>query len=416
MSIFGTMKTGVSGMNAQANRLATVGDNIANSSTIGYKRASTAFSSMVLPSSGGNYNSGGVSSNIRYSISESGGYSYTTSATDLAIEGNGFFIVAESRDPDAAQFLTRAGNFSRETVEEPAGSGLYKTFLKNAAGYYLFTPSQATASSNRFSGSVVEMPGNEIKSTPTTAGTMKFNLNNQTEIAPAAPAVPTDANKWKTSMTGFGYQGIEIVYDFTFTRTGANAWTLDITNAKTGLAAATPVSLTFNPTTGALVTPAAPFTIPAVTDQNGPIVVDLAGSVTQNTGSTIMSGGLNGNGASAVKDVIIENDGSIYIQYQNGSKVLTESRLMLATVTSPDNLNPVNGNAYSASNTSGILIANDPGTKGVGDLMTKTLETSNVDIANELTEMIESQRIYSANSKVFQTGSELLDVLVNLKR
>jgi flagellar hook protein FlgE len=129
-----------------------------------------------------------------------------------------------------------------------------------------------------------------------------------------------------------------------------------------------------------------------------------------------MSGGLNGNGASAVKDVIIETDGSIYIQYQNGSKVLTESRLMLATVTSPDNLNPVNGNAYSASNTSGILIANDPGTKGVGNLMTKTLETSNVDIANELTEMIESQRIYSANSKVFQTGSELLDVLVNLKR
>lgn len=406
MSIFGTMKTGVSGMNAQANRLATVGDNIANSSTIGYKRASTAFSSMVLPSSGGNYNSGGVSSNIRYSISESGGYSYTTSATDMAIEGSGFFIVAESRDPDAAQFLTRAGNFARETVEEPSGSGVYKTFLKNAAGYYLFTPSQATASSNRFSGSVVEMPGNDIQSTPTTAGTMKFNLNNQT----------ADGATWKTSMTGFGYQGVEIVYDFTFTKDAANEWTLQVTNSKTGLPVMADIAVEFDPVTGELTTPTGTFDIPAVADQNGVITIDLAGSVTQNTGSTIMSGGLNGNGASAVKDVIIETDGSIYIQYQNGSKVLTESRLMLATVTSPDNLNPVNGNAYSASNTSGILIANDPGTKGVGNLMTKTLETSNVDIANELTEMIESQRIYSANSKVFQTGSELLDVLVNLKR
>lgn len=215
-------------------------------------------------------------------------------------------------------------------------------------------------------------------------------------------------------MTGFGYQGVEIVFDFTFTRTDTNEWTLDIT--KDGAAVLMGESVTFDPTTGALLTPAGAFDIPGVADEYGDIEVSLAGSVTQNTGSTIMSGGLNGNGASAVKDVIIETDGSIYIQYQNGSKVLTESRLMLATVTSPDNLNPVNGNAYSASNTSGILIANDPGTKGVGNLMTKTLETSNVDIANELTEMIESQRIYSANSKVFQTGSELLDVLVNLKR
>lgn len=62
MSIFGTMRTGVSGMNAQANKLGTVGDNIANASTTGYKRASTSFSSLVLPSSSGSYASGGVQS------------------------------------------------------------------------------------------------------------------------------------------------------------------------------------------------------------------------------------------------------------------------------------------------------------------------------------------------------------------
>ena len=83
MSIFGTMRTGVSGMNAQANKLGTVGDNIANASTTGYKRASTSFSSLVLPSSSGSYASGGVQSNVRYSISEQGNLSYTTSSTDL---------------------------------------------------------------------------------------------------------------------------------------------------------------------------------------------------------------------------------------------------------------------------------------------------------------------------------------------
>lgn len=93
MSIFGSMKTAVSGMNAQANRLSTVADNIANVNTTGYKSVSTSFSSLVLPSSGGNYNSGGVQSSVRQSVSDQGDISYTTSGTDLAISGDGFFIV-----------------------------------------------------------------------------------------------------------------------------------------------------------------------------------------------------------------------------------------------------------------------------------------------------------------------------------
>ncbi len=108
MSLYGTMRTGVSGMNAQSNRLSTVADNIANSSTVGYKKASVQFSSMILPATNGAYNSGGVETDVRYSISSQGTFSYTTSETDLAINGDGFFIV---KGDDGTPYLTRAGSF-----------------------------------------------------------------------------------------------------------------------------------------------------------------------------------------------------------------------------------------------------------------------------------------------------------------
>src|SRR6476619_6891513 len=107
MGLYGMMRTSASGMAAQANRLSTVADNIANSSTTGYKRAYTEFSSLVLPSTPGSYNSGGVTTNVLNSISKQGALQYTTSTTDLAVDGNGFFVV---RDASGSPFLTRAGS------------------------------------------------------------------------------------------------------------------------------------------------------------------------------------------------------------------------------------------------------------------------------------------------------------------
>jgi flagellar hook protein FlgE len=88
----------------------------------------------------------------------------------------------------------------------------------------------------------------------------------------------------------------------------------------------------------------------------------------------------------------------------------------MASVQSPDNLKPLPGNVYSQSNDSGVVVMGYAGTNGYGSIISGALEDSNVDIAEELTSMIESQRNYTANSKVFQTGSELMETLVNLKR
>jgi flagellar hook protein FlgE len=108
-------------------------------------------------------------------------------------------------------------------------------------------------------------------------------------------------------------------------------------------------------------------------------------------------------------------DGTLYVSYANGARV-PAYRVPLGNVISPDMLTPGTGNIFKLSAESGDLIVGFPTESGLGSLVSGALEQSTVDIGTELTEMIEAQRSYTANSKVFQTASELLDVLNNLKR
>ncbi len=124
MSLFSALMASVSGMNAQANALSTISDNIANANTVGYKEASTQFEDMLNEFSPSEYNAGGVGTVVNYSISAQGDPNATTDPTNMAIEGNGFFVV---QNASGQTFLTRAGSF------EPNSQG----FLVNASGYTL---------------------------------------------------------------------------------------------------------------------------------------------------------------------------------------------------------------------------------------------------------------------------------------
>ncbi len=129
----------------------------------------------------------------------------------------------------------------------------------------------------------------------------------------------------------------------------------------------------------------------------------------------VTNGRVDGNAASQVVGYEINDKGIVFLKYSNGD-LQPRFRLAIADVQSPDNLNPVSGNVYSQSNSSGVIVMGYAGSSGYGSVLSGALEDSNVDIAEELTAMIEAQRNYTANSKVFQTGSELMEVLVNLKR
>ncbi len=409
MSLYGTMRTGVSGMNAQSNRLSTVADNIANSSTVGYKKASVQFSSMILPTTNGAYNSGGVETDVRYSISSQGTFSYTTSTTDLAINGDGFFIV---KGDDGTPYMTRAGSF----VLQDDGT------LKNTAGYTLQgypydSDIDPTIVVNGFDGlEPVDLSGSGISAVRSLTGTLNVNLPNSAEVGVAADIK-------KTSLTVFDSQGSSRLIDFTYEKTNDNEWEVTAVERDTGTQVLTPpVVLQFD-ANGQLTSPVPaeleldPYTVDGaeVGDPANGILISIGDTTQLASDFSVQLGKVDGNAASKVKGYEIDDKGIVSIAYDNGDLVPT-FRVALASVQSPDNLNPVAGNMYTQSNDSGVVILGYAGSSGFGTILSGALEDSNVDVAEELTAMIESQRNYTANSKVFQTGSELMEVLVNLKR
>jgi flagellar hook protein FlgE len=441
MSIFGSMKTAVSGMNAQSNRLGTVGDNIANSSTVGYKRASTAFSSMVLPS-GGNYSSGGVQTNVRYSIAEQGVISYTTSKTDLAIQGEGFFIV---NDAAGTPYLTRAGSFLKDS----------NGYLVNAAGFqlmgYPYGSNPPAAVVNGFNGlEAINVNDFGLVSSPSTKGSFPANLDKRTpEIVPVGTVIPDGANQVegtlpstndpnstignKSSLTAYDHAGAKILYDFYYSKTGPNTWEVSVyrqdqsTNGGFPYAATasapdlvqTTITLEFDPNTNKLIS-GSDNQIEIVDTNDGStnglnIAIDLSQMTQFASDFTPGKGIVDGNAPSPITEVEIGADGVVTALYQDGGRRAIY-QVALATVPAIDRMLPQNGNVYLPTNESGVVTIGFPEAGAFGYIIDQALEGSNVDIATELTEMIEAQRIYSANSKVFQTGSDLMDVLINLKR
>lgn len=422
MGLFGMMRTSVSGMQAQANRLSSVADNIANSDTTGYKRSYTEFSQLVSPGvqsvNTSEVGSGGVLTDLRQSVSEQGTLSYTSSVTDLAIDGNGFFVV---RDSSGAPFLTRAGSF----VPDAEGRLINSSGMR-LAGYSLES-GPVSAVANGFDGleevSIVE---SDLIAAPSTQGVFQANLPSNLPISagPTAGAnLATSTFDQKTSLVMYDNLGDTKLVDVYFTKTAADSWEVAVFDqadaaATTGFPySSAPLSLdtlSFDLTIGGLAA-GSPNEI-ALTIPNGvPATIDLSGMTHLAAEYTVFEAEVNGNAPSPIKQVDIDQDGTLYARYGDGSfRALYQ--IPLASVTSPDQLQAQTGSIFSESQESGSVQIGFPGDGNLGVIVPSALEQSNVDLAEELTTMIQSQRGYTANSSVFQTGSDLLDVLVNLSR
>ncbi|OCJ00526.1 flagellar biosynthesis protein FlgE [Rhizobium sp. AC27/96] len=433
MSIFGSMKTAVSGMNAQANKLSTVSDNIANVNTTAYKSATASFSSLILPSGGGNYNSGSVETNISYSVTQQGDAISTSSGTDLSIRGAGFFVVQAA---DGSTVLTRAGDFT------PDANGN----LVNSAGYTLMGYSYASGAPavvvNGFDGLVpINVNQSGLANSPSTSGSFTGNLNSgatvvvpsATETLPSANLATTTSNTQKSSVVAYDKLGNTVMYDIYYTKTQAadstatppttDQWQVAVyrnADANTsGSGSSFPYSSgpvatsTLKFDASGNMTSGGSFTI---TDPKtaGSITMDLT-KMTQKASAFASTGSTNGQAAAAVTGVTIDKNGVVYANYAKGDpKAIYQ--IPLATVASPDKLSLLSGNVYQANADSGVTVTSFANSNGLGYIQSNSLEASNVDLAGQLTDMIQAQKSYTANSKVFQTGSDLLDVLVNLQR
>jgi flagellar hook protein FlgE len=420
MGLYGTMRTSVSGMAAQANRLSAVSDNIANVSTTGYKRATMEFSSLVLDSGGSEYVSGSVEAHKRFAISEQGARNFTTSVTDLAIKGEGFFVVSSE---NGQTYLTRAGSFV------PDGSG----DLVNAAGYKLMGYSLANGApsivANGTAGlEVVNISAVALQANASTEGSFKANLPlNSAVVAPAdLPSANAATAQFTalTSVVAYNSVGTQITLDIYSSNLGGGDWEIAVFNradaapgggfpyAGGDLATQT---LTFDLANGQLdPLSATSITVPVPNGAN--LVLDMTGTSNLDAGYTLLAApDINGNGPSPVDRIEIAEDGTLFTVFESGTRIATY-QIPLADVASPDNMQPLSGNVFVPTAASGDILIGFPGEGGFGTMVSGALEQSTVDLASELTTMIEAERNYTANSKVFQTGSELMEVLVNLKR
>jgi len=419
MSLYGLMRTSVSGMGAQAQRLATVADNVANANTTGYKSVSCEFSSLLLATCPGSYDSGSVLTDVRNHVSMQGSLLNTSSVTDLAISGQGFFVVS---DADGTPFLTRSGSF--------VGNGDGQ--LYNAAGFtllgYRLDPDLPDITVNGYTGlEPINLNNISLAASPSTAGSFAANLPADALPVAAAdlPSLNAASAQYsaKASLVTYDNLGGEVIVDLYFSKISDNQWEATVYN-KADAAAGTgfpyssgPLAVTalsFDPANGNLLDASA-SAIDIPIPGGSTLSLDLADASQLAADYTVLSASINGNAPSATDAIEIARDGTVYATYSNGARSPVY-RIPLAHVTSPDMLMPLPGNVYTATADSGDVQIGFAETGSLGKIISSTLEQSTVDLATELTSMIDAQRSYTANSKVFQTGSELMDVLVNLKR
>jgi len=429
----GSFSAGLSGLNANAVYLSVIGNNLANINTIGFKASSVTFMDLVSQTVGGSSANpmqvglGVVTGSISPVFSQ-GAIENTREATNVAIQGGGFFVV-RGNDGNA---YTRAGNFSFDsngTLVSPDGYKVQGWTATNAAGQIVSTGTP---------GDVTVPPG--VLRAPQATSQLYTRTNLDANAA--------TGSTFTTSVQIYDALGKSHLSTITYTKTGAGAWSFattvngaDVTGGTAGtpftLAAGT---LAFN-ASGQLtsVTPTAPatgggvlpgdavmdmtFTTPTwtngaaantltwdLTDANN--TSSLTGFAAQSATSSISQ---NGSAAGMIDNITILPDGVIQATFGAGQTVAV-GQLAMASFNNPKGLVKLGSNRYGESQSAGIPNVGTAGTGGRGTLIGSALEQSNVDIAQEFTQMILAQRGYQANSKTITVSDELLVDTLALKR
>lgn len=444
MSISSSLNAGVAGLSANSTRLSTIADNIANSSTYGYKRVTTSFDSLVVSNSNGagSYSAGGVSSSTTRLINDNGSILPTSNSMDLAVSGRGFLPVAQTTDMNSltndSLRMTTTGSFYTDA------SGVLRT---DSGLVLLGWPANAdgtisTQARDTITGlQPVVINANQTAGDPTTTMNLGANLP-----ATSATGSGTAAETEQLSVEYFGNLGTSESLDISFTpsATDPNTWTMVIRDSATADDAATAgvdesilgqYTLLFDNTTlngGTLASVTAIAGSPAYDAATGTLNLTVAGGL-QNISMAIGKiGDTNGltqlsdsfSPTSITKDgspvgnltsIEIDDNGYIKATYDTGF-IRTVYQVPLVDVANPNGMISLDNQTFKVSSTSGSFYLWDAGDGPTGTISGYSRESSNVDIAEELTNMIQTQRAYSSNAKVIQTVDEMFQETTNLKR
>lgn len=447
MSLFGSLFSGVTGLNAQSQSMSMISDNISNVSTTAYKGASADFSTLVTTSAAiGKYSPGGVISSTNHDITRQGLLEASTSPTDVAIVGDGFFVVSDIAEANGDRHYTRAGSFKADFLGN----------LRNSAGFYL---QGWTLDQNDEIVDVNQLDTVNIRlvnglATSTTRVEMGANLDaTQTPFAGAYAA--GDMADYHQTNGASGVQphfsrsvqifdslgsphNINIAYlkDPTTLTWNVEVYAelseVEVATHPDGLLAAGQIAFNGDGTLGtnniAPLHPTAAVGQPVGVDwldTDGPAdtIFDLdLGTLGESDGLSQFASAFNvvftnQNGAEVgqLDGVNIDEEGYVNASFSNG-ETQKLYKLPVATFFNPLALAPETGNVYSETNFSGTFNLHEAGLGGSGTISPGALEAANVDLADEFTKMIVTQRAYSANARVISTTDEMLDELIRISR
>lgn len=434
---FGSFYAGLAGLQANAGRLGVIGNNLANSNTIGFKGSRVTFQDVFSQTSGGaGFNGAGNPQQVGLGVQTAGidllfgqGSLQTTDlVTDVAIQGNGFFVLS---NPAGGRGFTRAGNFNFDKDGNLVTSN--GSFVQ---GFTQRDPLGNIATSGALAN--VQIPVG-LTAPPLATSTLQgaLNLNADAKVDDPLTAVD-EAETFSTTITTYDSLGAAHNLSLNFRPVDTNAdgvrdqWTYTVTAPGAevvGGTAGTPFTIgsgtmTFD-ASGQLTAPAANVTLatPAWTNGAGAQNIDWqmfdaagAGIITGFSGpSAVSSTNQNGYSAGRLRTLTIDNDGLISGIFTNGV-TLQLARFALATFNNPNGLLKNGGNTFLETNPSGQAIIGTANTGSRGQLTANALELSNVDITQEFTDLIISERGYQANSRIITTTDQVIQEALNLKR
>lgn len=434
MTISSSLNAGVAGLSANANRLAAIADNIANSSTYGYKREETDFQNVVITGNAQSaYSAGGVRvSNLRL-IDDRGPLISTTNATDLAIDGRGFLPVTD---------ISAVGNASDARPISLVTTGSFRAdangVLRTDTGMVLMgwpaKPDGTMAEFPRDSMSGLEpvrINASQYIANPTTRVTLGVNLP-ATDTFSTATGMPYDL-----PIEYFGNLGASASLNFSFqpqvpVSGASNTWTMTITDSASGDAVVGEYTLVFDAsqTAGGRLASVTAVSGGAYDPQTGNIVMSLAGGdmaldigrLGEKNGMTQLSSTFapvavskDGSPVATLTSIEVDDLGYLSAIYDQGftRKIY---QLPVVDVPNPNGLIALSNQTYKVSPDSGPFYLWNAGDGPTGSVVGFSREESATDVAAELTQLIQTQRAYSSNAKVIQTVDEMLQETTNLKR
>jgi flagellar hook protein FlgE len=417
-----SFSTALSGLTAASEKISVSGNNIANANTVGFKSSSVSFADVFTNSSGIRLNGSGTAlqfgKGVRLSATPTdfsqGTLDLTNTATNAAIEGNGFFVLADSL---GALYYSRAGDFTLDrsgNLISPSGH-----FVQGYQAVNGTIPSGASLTT-------LNVPIGETQAPVVTSeATFSMNLNSKD------PA----ASEFHALVNIYDSKGAAHKMDLIFTKQADGSYLMQAevdgaaatTSVNGGAASAAPVAVTFD-SNGLLVTPATSLavipptsvlngaTLPSVTinlRQTGtgtPNITNYASpsSVASTEQDGFASGELVGLAQSP------DQNGALYAVFSNGQRRLL-GQMGLATFNSQASLRRLGNNLYGETIASGQPSIGVPGSGGRGTIVGASLEQSNVDIATEFTNLIVAQRGFQANSRVITTISQTLQDLLQIQ-